>query len=62
MEIFKMRAECAKILLDGKLNIDEETGVLTVDLSEEDKEKLMEYAIISIVFDAVKELQQKVDK
>ena len=62
MEIFKMRSDCAKILLDGKLNIDEETGVLTVDLSEEDKEKLMEYAIISIVFDAVKELQQKEDK
>lgn len=62
MEIFKMRAECAKILLDGKLKINEDTGELTVNLREEDKEKLMEYAIISIVFDAVTELQQKVDK
>ena len=62
MDINEFRARCAKILLNGKLKINEETGELTVNLSEKDKEMLMEYAITSIVFDAVTGLQQKVDK
>lgn len=59
MQISEMRSECANILLEGNLKINEETGDVTVDLTEEGRQKLVEYAILSIVLEAVGELHQK---
>lgn len=61
MQISEMRSECSKILLEGNLKINEETGDITVDLTEEGRQKLVEYAILSIVLEAVNDIKQKIE-
>ena len=45
--------ECIEALLDGNVSIDDETGIVSVDLTEEGKNKLCEYAIQHILLFAL---------
>jgi hypothetical protein len=60
MELEELRQQCANILIDGKIEI-EEDGVLTFDISEEEKMLFVEYAVNMILKDALDVLETKVD-
>jgi calcineurin-like phosphoesterase family protein len=59
MELEELRQQCANILIDGKIEI-EEDGVLTFDISEEEKLLFIEYAVNMILKDALDVLETKV--
>ena len=56
MELEELRQQCANILIDGKIEI-EEDGVLTFDVSEEEKMLFVEYAVNMILKDALDVLE-----
>jgi hypothetical protein len=60
MELEELKQQCANILIDGKIEI-EEDGVLTFDVSEEEKMLFVEYAVNMILKDALDVLETKVD-
>lgn len=50
LEMNVMVAECAEILLAGNIRINEETEEVELDLTEEQKSKLIEFAVNSILY------------
>jgi hypothetical protein len=60
MELEELKAQCANILIDGKIDITED-GVLTFDVSEEEKLLLIEYAVNMILKESLDVLETKVN-
>ena len=58
-DIDEMKAECSKILLEGKISFDDKTGNLSFDLSEENKILFIELAVNVILKDAIDQLDNK---
>lgn len=58
MELEELKMQCANILIDGKVDISED-GVLTFDVSEEEKLLFIEYAVNLILKEALDNLAQK---
>lgn len=54
-----MKVECAKILLEANLRFDDETGDLSFELSEENKNIFIELAVNVILQDAIDRLSNK---
>jgi len=52
MELEELKHRCANILIDGKIDINED-GVLAFDVSEEEKLLFIEYAVNVILKDAL---------
>ena len=60
MELTELKAQCANVLIDGKIDIGED-GVLSFDISEEEKLLFIEYAVNVILKDALDVSQTKVN-
>ena len=58
--IDELRAKCAAALLNGNIRFDDNNDELTVDLSEEDKQVLIEYAVSAILLESLQNFSQKV--
>jgi hypothetical protein len=52
VELEELKQQCANILIDGKIDINED-GVLAFDVSEEEKLLFIEYAVNMILKDAL---------
>lgn len=61
MEIDESHKKCIEILLNGNLTIDEETGVLSFDLREEDKAVFIEFAVNVILRNALNSLEETLE-
>jgi hypothetical protein len=59
-EIDELQRKCAEILLNGNLTIDEETGILSFDVSEENKIYFIEYAVNDILYRSLSNLEKTV--
>jgi hypothetical protein len=59
MEINELHKKCIEVLLKGNLTIDEETGVLSFDLDEDEKTFFIEYAVNMILQSALYNLETK---
>jgi calcineurin-like phosphoesterase family protein len=59
MELDELKMQCANILIDGKIDISED-GMLSFDVSEEEKLLFIEYAVNMILKDALDVLETKV--
>lgn len=58
-DIDKMKAECAKILLEANLRFDDKTDDLSFELSEENKNIFIELAVNVILQDAIDRVSTK---
>ncbi len=60
MELTELQRKCAEILLNGNLTIDDETGTLSFDVSEENKIYFIEYAVNNILHNALINLEKTI--
>ena len=60
-ELVEMQSKCSQILLDGNLTIDEDSGVLSFDLEEKDKDLFVEYAVNMILLSAINNLSETIE-
>jgi len=58
--INELKSKCATILLNGNIRFDDDNNELTVDLSEEDKKVLIEYAVSVILLESLQNFSQEV--
>lgn len=61
MELTELRSKCATILLNGNIRFSEVTDDLMVELSDDDKQVLIEYAISHILKDCLEQFAEKTD-
>ena len=59
MELTELKAKCATILLNGNIRFSEVTDDLMVELSDDDKQVLIEYAISHILKDCLEQFAEK---
>jgi hypothetical protein len=62
MELNELKSKCATILLNGNIHFSEVGDELMVDLSEDDKQVLIEYAVSHILKDCLEQFADKVEK
>ena len=58
--IDELRAKCAAALLNGNIRFNDDNDELAVDLSEEDKQLLIEYAVSVILLESLQNFSQEV--
>ena len=61
-DLQNLQKKCADIMLKGNLQINEETGNLTFDVTEEEKDVFVEFAVNSILYSALVSLEERIDK
>ena len=61
MELNELKSKCAAILWKGNIRFSDVTNELMVDLSEEDKQVLIEYAVSHILKDCLEQFADNIE-